>query len=312
MINHLHSSGQNYFTNSPLDRLSPHRPHINLEEVLKPDAPTSIVPVWRGKHFIAKKDSTQSVFLPVGDAQKLVQYSQQLVFLGENEGHNYFALKVTEEDPANNPFWQQRGEFVNIRHLNIPQVIGRTNGAIIAYARAMLHWHSNHLYCGRCGTATQNEWAGHMRICKNPDCKTKHFPRTDPAIITLITYGNQGLLVRQATWQPTNKYALVAGFVEPGESLEEAVQREVVEEVGLEVNHVQYQSSQPWPFPGSIMLGFRAEATHQNVELVDKEIEEFRWFTRTELKKAVAKEDIILSPVTSISRMLIDDWLQEE
>ena len=119
-------------------------------------------------------------------------------------------------------------------------------------------------------------------------------------------------MVRQPQWQPQNRFSLVAGFVEPGESLEEAVQREAMEETGLEINHVQYQSSQPWPFPGSIMLGFRAEATHQNVQLIDQELEAARWFTRTELKDATAQKEILLSPKMSISRVLIDAWMKEQ
>ncbi|OJJ23953.1 hypothetical protein BKI52_00870 [marine bacterium AO1-C] len=309
MINHLLISSQNYFSNNPLDRLSPHRPNIDLDKVLQPESSTLIVPIWQGKHLASTQEPARVVFLSVADAQPLVQKPEHLVFLGKRGGHDYFAIDIQEEDPTTNPFWQKLGTFESLRSLG--KIATLAEGAILGYAQAMVYWHKTHQFCGRCGTATKSDWAGHVRICQNPDCGRKHFPRTDPAIITLITYQNQGLLVRQPQWEPKNRFSLVAGFVEPGESLEEAVQREVMEEAGLEISHVQYQSSQPWPFPGSIMLGFRAEATHQNFQLIDQELEAARWFTRGELKAAAASKEVLLSPKMSISRMLIDAWMKE-
>lgn len=307
MINHLQSSGKNYFTQNPLDRLATHRPNIDLSELLAANAPTYIVPVWQGKHLVS---GNEPVFMPVAQAQPLLKSQDRLVFLGTKDAHHYFALEITEDAPEANPFWQALGRFEGLRKASTDA--DRPEAAILGYAQAMLYWNRNHLFCGRCGSATENQWAGHVRVCTNPDCGKKHFPRTDPAIITLITYQDQALLVRQPNWQPKTRFSLVAGFVEPGESLEEAVQREVMEEVGLEVNHITYQSSQPWPFPGSIMLGFRSEATHQDFELVDQELEAARWFTRAELKAAVAKEEVLLSSVVSISGVLIKAWLAEE
>ena len=310
MINHLLISSQNYFSNNPLDRLSPNRPDIDLKEALHPESATLIVPIWQGKHLASTQAPARVVFLSTAEAQPLIQKPEQLVFLGKRGGNDYFAVNVQEEDPNSNPFWQQWGTFESLRSLG--KIATLAEGAILGYAQAMVYWHMTHQFCGRCGTNTRSDWAGHVRICQNPDCGKKHFPRTDPAIITLITYQDQGLLVRQSQWQPANRFSLVAGFVEPGESLEEAVQREVMEETGLEVNEVEYQSSQPWPFPGSIMLGFRAEATHQNFELIDQELEKARWFTRAQLKEAANNKEVLLSPKMSISRMLIDAWLKEE
>ncbi|WP_299464542.1 NAD(+) diphosphatase [uncultured Microscilla sp.] len=307
MTNHLHRSRQNYFTSNPLDRLATHRPTINLQEIMAADAPTYVVPVWQGKHLMKGSDP---VFVPIAQAQHLVQDQSKWVFLGTREAHHYFAIEVAEEAPDEHPFWQQQGNFEKLRQAS--QAAERAEAAILGYAQAMLYWNRNHLYCGRCGSATENQWAGHVRVCSNIDCGKKHYPRTDPAIITMITYQNQALLVRQPHWQPSTRLSLVAGFVEPGESLEEAVQREVMEEVGLEINQVQYQSSQPWPFPGSIMLGFKAQATHQAFELLDQELEAARWFTRAQLKEAVAKEEVLLSSPISISGVLINAWLNEE
>lgn len=310
MINHLLISSQNYFSNNPLDRLSPHRPDIDLDKALHPESSSLIIPIWQGKHLISTEEPAKVVFLSTAQAQPLIQKTEQLVFLGKRGGHDYFTIDVEEADPANHPFWQQWGTFEHLRAIG--KIATLAEGAILGYAQAMIYWHKNHQFCGRCGHPTQSDWAGHVRVWQNPDCGKRHFPRTDPAIITLITYQDQGLLVRQPQWQPQNRFSLVAGFVEPGESLEEAVQREAMEETGLEINHVQYQSSQPWPFPGSIMLGFRAEATHQNVQLLDQELEAARWFTRTELKDATAQKEILLSPKMSISRMLIDAWMKEQ
>lgn len=310
MINHLLASSQNYFSNNPLDRLSPHRPDIDLDKALHPEADTLIIPIWQGNHLISSQEQARVVFLPIAEAQDLVKNTEQLIFLGKRGGHDYFTMDIQEENPSENSFWQKWGKFENLR--SVGKVATLAEGAILGYAQAMVYWHNNHLFCGKCGTKTKSDWVGHVRICQNPDCAKKHFPRTDPAIITLITYKNQGLLARQPQWQPKNRFSLVAGFVEPGESLEEAVAREVMEEVGLEVTQVEYQSSQPWPFPGSIMLGFRAEVTHQNFEFVDQELEAARWFTRAELKEAHASKEILLSPKMSISRMLIDAWMNEE
>lgn len=307
MINHLDSSGKNYFTQNPLDRLATHRPNIDLNNLLAANAPTCIVPVWQGKHLVS---GNEPVFIPVAQAQSLLKSQDRLVFLGTKDAHHYFAIEITEEVPEENVFWQKLGKFEALRQAS--QATDRLKAAILGYAQAMLYWNGNHLFCGSCGSATENQWAGHVRVCKNTDCGKKHFPRTDPAIITLITYQDQALLVRQPNWQPKTRFSLVAGFVEPGESLEEAVQREVMEEVGLEVRHTAYQSSQPWPFPGSIMLGFRSEATHQDFELVDQELEAARWFTRAQLKEAVAKEEVLLSSTISISGVLINAWLAEE
>jgi len=173
---------------------------------------------------------------------------------------------------------------------------------LVAYARALQLWHANHRFCGRCGAPTRSERAGHMRRCTA--CDAQSFPRLDPAIIVLVHDGQRALLGRQASWQP-NRYSTIAGFVEPGESLEDAVRREVAEETGIAVRDILYHSSQPWPFPASLMLGFIARGEHAPPQLHDGELEDARWVERDEIRAGLVN----LPPRDSISRRLIDHWL---
>ncbi len=179
---------------------------------------------------------------------------------------------------------------------------------LAAYARAMVHWHQTHRYCGACGASTDVEQAGYLRRCRAEGCGRQHFPRTDPAIIVRVTHGERVLLGRQATW-PKRWFSVLAGFVEPGESLEDCVRREVLEETGVAVHDIVYNSSQPWPFPSSLMLGFSAVAAGDELKIQDDELEEARWFERNEILAGVADGELRLSPITSISRHLIDEWL---
>src|SRR5262249_49094954 len=148
-------------------------------------------------------------------------------------------------------------EFTDLRRVG--PLLERFEGSLLAYARGITYWHQRHRFCGVCGAPTRSRDAGHVRVCLNETCKTQHFPRTDPAVIMLVHDGDRCLLGRQSVW-PTGMHSTLAGFVEPGESLEEAVAREVREETAIEVTDVAYHSSQPWPFPSSVMLGFHARA----------------------------------------------------
>ncbi|RNI29452.1 NAD(+) diphosphatase [Rufibacter immobilis] len=189
--------------------------------------------------------------------------------------------------------------------------MARPQSSLLAYAKAMIHWNRQHQFCHVCGAQAVSKDAGHGRKCTNPACHTSHFPRTDTAVIAMVTCGNSGLLARQASW-PQGQYATIAGFLEPGETLENAVAREVQEEVGLQVTQVEYHSSQPWPFPASIMVGFTARAENTHLHLDPAEIEDARWFTRSQLKELVSTGEIKLPPALSISYRLIQDWLNAD
>jgi NAD+ diphosphatase len=187
-------------------------------------------------------------------------------------------------------------------------LLSAEDAGLLAYATAMVNWHRAHPHCARCGARTEVHEAGFVRRC--PNCGASHFPRTDPVVIMLVHDGDRALLGRQPTW-PEGRYSALAGFVEPGESLEEAVAREVREEASVEVEDVLYRSSQPWPFPASLMLGFHAGYAGGNPATGDGELADVRWFDRAELG-AIARGEVDgmhLPPPLAIARQLIDEWL---
>ncbi|HEX2103817.1 MAG TPA: NAD(+) diphosphatase [Solirubrobacteraceae bacterium] len=183
------------------------------------------------------------------------------------------------------------------------------DAGLLAHATGVLNWHRRHRFCANCGAPTAIAEAGHVRAC--PRCGAQHHPRTDPVVITLVHDDDRRVLLgRQPTW-PAGRYSALAGFVEPGESLEEAVVREVGEEAGVAVTAVRYRSSQPWPFPASLMLGFEAAYAGGDAHPHDHELEDVRWVPRAELARAVAGEGpLLLPPPLAIARRLIEGWLE--
>lgn len=306
------STVQKRTTHKSLDRLAPTRPHINVAEALTPEAPTYIVPVWHDKFLVSQQGLEPKVaFLPTSQLQDIVQNTHLFIFLGKEEGCSYFAIDITKLK-QNKDFWQQWGEFQPLIQISLSRISNRQEMTVLAYAKMMVHWHSTQNFCNNCGSKTQSTWAGHVQQCSNNACAKKHFPRTDSAIMALITYQDRVLLVRQPNLKPKHRFTLVTGFVEPGERMEDTVQREALEEVGLTVHNIRYHSSQPWPFPAALMMGFRAEATHPNLQLLDKELEAARWFTRAQLKEALDSNEIYLASGIALSSMLIYEWFKEE
>ncbi|HEY5987945.1 MAG TPA: NAD(+) diphosphatase [Streptosporangiaceae bacterium] len=181
------------------------------------------------------------------------------------------------------------------------------DAGLMTHAVALANWHASHTHCPRCGRPTVPVSAGHARCC--PHDGSEHFPRVDPAVIMLVTDDeDRCLLARNKTW-PARRMSILAGFVEPGESLEQAVRREVSEEAGLRVTGIRYLGSQPWPMPQSLMLGFRARAEGaQEIRVDDEEISEARWFSREELRSAAADGEVLLSSPVSIARRIIESW----
>jgi NAD+ diphosphatase len=182
--------------------------------------------------------------------------------------------------------------------------------SLFAYARALLTWHRGSRHCGACGAPTSLRPGGRARRCTNEACGREHFPRTDPAIIVLVEHQGRCLLGRQPSWAK-RRFSTLAGFVEPGETLEDAVRREVAEEAGVRVGACHYRSSQPWPFPGALMIGFRAEAEDPSLQLGD-ELAEAEWFSAKALVEAVASRSIGISPPLSVARQLINEWVEEQ
>jgi NAD+ diphosphatase len=184
------------------------------------------------------------------------------------------------------------------------------DGGLLTHAVALANWHQGAAYCPRCGSATELEMAGHSRRC--PADESEHFPRTDPAVIMTVTDpDDRCLLARNVQWPP-RRVSVLAGFVEPGESAEQAVAREVLEETGIVVGSVSYAGSQPWPMPHSLMLGFRAAAISTEITVDDDEIAEARWYSRDDLRDHLMSGELIMPPSVSISRWLIETWYGSE
>ncbi|TXH37563.1 MAG: NAD(+) diphosphatase [Rhodospirillaceae bacterium] len=266
--------------------------------------------VWRGRNLVVNAEIPRAHFLSLLDHRDLIRTQTDVILLGRTSEATYFALDISDlsEDAVTG-----LGEFVDLR--SIGQVTPQRDGALMAYARGLSHWHERHRFCGRCGSPTATEAAGHQRRCTNPSCALQHFPRLDPAVIMRIThhhprYGERILLARQSNWSP-GMHSVLAGFVETGETLEAAVARETYEEASLHIGNIRYFASQPWPFPSSLMLGFTAEATHSDFSLDPTELESARWLTKDELRRSPDDDHFRLPRADSISRRLIEDWLED-
>ena len=268
-----------------------------LREAVRSDS-SWFVPVW-GEWCLAAGEPVRTVLLRQTEVSAYVD-DDEIIFLGMYRGDPAFAVHI---DRTEDPPFTNHGQFHDLRYLG--SVLPRDEANLVAHARALVIWHGVQRFCGRCGSATRSESGGNTRVCTDGDCGTRLFPRVDPAIIVLVHDRDRCLLGRQANW-PEGRYSTIAGFVEPGESLEDAVVREVREETDVVVGDVRYHSSQPWPFPSSIMLGFTADATSVSITLNDGELQDAQWFSRKEILSGYPK----LSPRLSISRALIESWLQ--
>ena len=198
------------------------------------------------------------------------------------------------------------GGFIDLRSAGVR--LHPFQAGLFAYARAIAHWQTRTRFCGACGAPLQLAGLGHRAKCTNPACALEHFPRVDPAMIVIVSWRDCCLLGSQSSWSP-GRYSTLAGFVEPGESLEDAVRREVFEEAGVRVGACAYHSSQPWPFPSSLMLGFTAEAECPDIH-VGRELSDARWFGVDELVDGLAGRRIVLPPRVSVSHELIAHWLR--
>lgn len=306
-----------HYTGAPLDRA-----HLLRRDAsaLAGQAAVRVLPLWHGRHAVAAADGLTPLWssAPPGP---------EAVFLGTDpEGVRWFVEDLSAlpaVDPENRDLGPGDGAgaldplgpalWRDLRAFGVG--LSMDLGAMLAYARGMVFWHGTHRFCGRCGSATESREAGHVRRCVNVDCGASSFPRTDPAVIMLVTHGDHCLLGRQPRW-PEGMVSTLAGFVEPGESLEEAVAREVEEEAGVRIARAVYGGSQPWPFPSSLMVGFWAEAATTDIQVDAEELEMAFWVHREELAgfgdmsdpQAGGKSPWKLPRRDSISRWLIDTW----
>jgi NAD+ diphosphatase len=296
----------NIYVARALDRMAHRRGDEGWIRALLTGERAVVIPVWRSKNLVAPGNEPRAIMLPSAEAAALCTDSGAVAFLGMIGETPHFAVDLSHvEDPFVLDCIAGKGEFVDLR--TVGSLVGHDEAALLAYARGLFHWHRQHRFCGACGSPTVMREAGHQRLCTNPQCGTEHFPRTDPAIIVLVSRGDHALLGRKREW-PAGMYSTIAGFVEPGESLEGAVEREVMEETGIKVADVRYHSSQPWPFPASLMLGYYARAVTDNIDFNGDELEDARWFSREELAAGAAGR-AARPRSDSIARRLIDEWL---
>ena len=289
-----------------LDRATHRRKDVTWLAAQLEHAATRFVPVWQSRNPVVGADGLapraalleRAQFAPEGD----------VVLLGLGGEHAYFAIDLSYRDePLAQLPVPPSGDFGDLRRVGL--LLPCDESALLAYARAMVYWHQRHRHCAVCGAPTLMADAGHMRRCSDADCNATRFPRTDPAVIMLVTVGRRCLLGRQPAWPP-GMYSTLAGFVEPGESLEEAVMREVREETGITVADIAYHSSQPWPFPSSLMLGFVARAVTHDLRLEGSELERAGWYERDWIRAHTDDDEFRLPRRDSVARRLIEDWLK--
>jgi NAD+ diphosphatase len=296
---------RNFYTFAEIDRVGHLRRDAAWLTARMAHPGSRFLPVWRTQNLViaAAAPPRAALIAPhqlahdLGEAVLLGLAGEDAVFAIDLSAHDEPLAALRHDQPL---------EFADLRRVG--PLIERAEGSLLAYARGMVWWHQRHRFCGICGSATQSVDAGHVRRCGNPACATAHFPRTDPAVIMLVTDGERALLGRQRIW-PKGQHSTLAGFVEPGESLEDAVAREVREETGIVVGEVKYHSSQPWPFPSSIMLGFTATAKTVDITVDPNELEDARWFDRRFLLDHHDDDTFRLPRRDSIARRLIEDWL---
>lgn len=287
------------------------------------DPACGVVPVWRGKPLIVGGDTTRLAFL-APDHPVFAAAREAPVFLGLDEAGPRFARDISAWDAAGADL-SKIGQFVDDSEQAHPDLGGGERFAelrrnmtrfsprdaeLAAMAVGLFAWHRNHRFCARCGERSEITQAGWQRTC--PACKGAHFPRTDPVVIMLVTRGDRVLLGRSPGW-PEGMYSLLAGFMEPGETIEAAVRREVAEETAIKVGEVGYLASQPWPFPSSLMIGCWGEALNDDIVIDPNEIEDARWASREEVMDAWASRSnmLVAARKGAIAHFLIKNWLSD-
>jgi len=308
-------SFMNVFAGNPLDRASYQRSDADWIKTKIADPGSISLVMWNGKPMVETRKAAdggnagaQIAYVRADMAGELGGEGERLLFMGLWQETAVFALDMEgAADPADGPM-EGLGRFEDLRAIALD--LPATDAAMLATAKAMFEWRRRHRHCANCGQASQAMDGGWKRFC--PACKVEHFPRTDPVVIMLPVNGEKCLLGRQAAW-PKGMYSALAGFLEPGESIEEACAREVLEESGLKATKVRYHSTQPWPYPSSLMIGLIAEVEDGEARADDTELEEVRWFTRDETKALMnnALPDARAPGAMAIAHQLIKAWSEE-
>jgi NAD+ diphosphatase len=297
------------YTQSALDRAAERRPKADEIAALakKPDAGTYLV---GGEMILAKAGSPNDPLFTLEEARKLGAEQTETIFLGLLNGAARFGLGIT---PADAEKLKARPDLLvtDLRSIAVQGLVSADHLPPIAEAKALLHWHAKHRFCANCGAATALTDCGWKRTC--PNCKAEHFPRTDPVVIMLTVDGDRCVLGRSPRFVPT-MWSCLAGFIEPGESFEDAVRRETREEAGIACGRVKYFASQPWPFPMSLMIGCYAEATSRDIVIDRDELEDARWFTKDECAGMLLRkhpQGLTCPPPVAIAHHIIRGWVED-
>ncbi len=286
----------------PFDRAAEVRANRQALTELRGRSDALFVAMWRNKSPVTRDDPPRPVMLSAVEAEPLLDEARSETFLGRLGERPVFSFALPNAgDFARHEVFAPRGDFNDLRMVGT--VMRAEDAALLSYARGMNVWQRDHRFCGRCGGTTSSDEWGHVLVCT--DCDTRHFPRTDPAMMALIERDDRILLARKPTFPP-RMHSILAGFVEPGESLEASVRREVREEVGLDVTELRYVRSQPWPFPRSLMLGFVMRSPEGEIRLDDQELEAAGWYTREQIQ---AGDEIFVPPKFSLAGQLIGLWI---
>ena len=296
------------FAGSRLDRASLHRADAGRIMAMQTDARTRILPLWNLKPLLVESAGAAHVALfPPGLCEPLAGPGAASVFLGLDDSRAVFALDISAAvDPEREGPLAGLGHFQDLRAA--APLLPYDEAAIVGQAKALIDWHQRHGFCPRCGSPTESADAGHRRHC--PHCGADHFPRTDPVVIMLAHAGDACLVGRGHQFQP-QMFSALAGYVEPGETIEEAVRREICEETNIRTGRVTYYATQFWPFPSSLMIGCFAEALSRDIVLRDHELAEARWLDRATARTLLAGETvdgIRIPPPLAIAHHLIREW----
>jgi NAD+ diphosphatase len=269
------------FGGNPLDRVSERRRDKEWIASLLSDPESRILPLYDLKPAISDMTRPALDWQPLAAWRELIDRGATCIFLGIGaDDRAYFAVDATGAEGRSNAF----AENIDVRSL--APLVAAGEAAILAEARSLIDWHARHGFCAQCGTLTAIASAGWTRRC--PNCRASHYPRSDPVTIMLVVRGEQALLGRNKR-RPGLRFSCLAGFMEPGETPEECVRREVKEESGVRVGRVKYLAAQPWPFPSTLMMGFLAEGISEDITIDPEELAEARWFERGEIREMVAR-----------------------
>jgi NAD+ diphosphatase len=299
------------FAGSPLDRASEKRTDSNWIESKRRDPASMILPMWRLEPFILGSEKSSPPIelglVRAGIVESLVSGDALCIFLGLDGDRAVFALDVSDAaEPSNVGPLAGLGYFRDARVAG--SMVSIKESAIIAQAKAMIDWHQRHGFCPKCGAPTKMMDAGYRRLCGK--CNAEHFPRVDPVVIMLATHG-EACLVGRGKQFPPGMFSALAGFVEPGETIEEAVRRELMEEASVKVGEVTYYATQPWPFPSSLMIGCFAKAESRDAKADENELAEVRWLERSaarELIEGKQVDGVRVPPPIAIAHHLIKTW----